>query len=68
MLSLCQSLSDSAISHFQAFVFFPDWTACGSFVQDHISQPVSIKGKELGVHFVMQHMSLELSEVRTHLL
>lgn len=49
-------------------MFFRDWKACCSFVEDHISQPVSLKGKELGVHFVMQHMNLELSEVRTYII
>lgn len=49
-------------------MFFPDWSSCCGFVQDHISEPVSLKGNTLGVHFVLQHMSLEFSEVRMCLL
>ncbi|TWW63591.1 hypothetical protein D4764_03G0005990 [Takifugu flavidus] len=46
----------------RAFVFFPDWTACSNFVQDHVSKPVSLNGNALSVHFVTEPMSLEFSE------
>lgn len=51
--------------HLQAFVFFPDWTTCCDFVQDHVTNPVSVMGHKLSVHFVLQHMNHESSEVRT---
>lgn len=52
------------LSSHQAFVFFSDWTACCKFAQDHITNPVSVKGCMLSVHFVLQPMNPETSEVR----
>lgn len=46
-------------------MFFADWTACCNFARDHIENPVSVQGCTLSVHFVLQHMDLESSEVRT---
>ncbi|XP_045920987.1 uncharacterized protein LOC123980581 isoform X2 [Micropterus dolomieu] len=41
----------------RAFVFFADWTTCCNFARDHITNPVSVKGSKLSVHFVLQHMN-----------
>nr|XP_033465236.1 uncharacterized protein LOC117245811 isoform X2 [Epinephelus lanceolatus] len=46
----------------RAFVFFSDWTTCCDFVRDHITNPVSVKGCKLCVHFVLEHMKPESSE------
>ncbi|XP_049923873.1 zinc finger protein 638-like [Epinephelus moara] len=47
----------------RAFVFFTDWTTCCDFVRDHITNPVSVEGFKLSVHFVLEHMKPESSEV-----
>ncbi|KAL7374999.1 hypothetical protein ABVT39_010535 [Epinephelus coioides] len=47
----------------RAFVFFADWTTCCDFVRDHITNPVSVEGFKLSVHFVLEHMKPESSEV-----
>ncbi|XP_037614015.1 uncharacterized protein LOC119481301 [Sebastes umbrosus] len=46
----------------RAFVFFADWASCCDFVRDHITNPVSVEGYTLGVHFVLEHMRPESSE------
>ncbi|XP_049923864.1 uncharacterized protein LOC126404574 isoform X5 [Epinephelus moara] len=46
----------------RAFVFFSDWTTCCDFVRDHLTNPVSVKGCKLCVHFVLEHMKPESSE------
>ncbi|XP_044196480.1 uncharacterized protein LOC122973207 isoform X2 [Thunnus albacares] len=46
----------------RAFVYFEDWTACCDFVQDHLRNPVSVKGHKLCVHFLLQHMYPESTE------
>ncbi|KAF1380863.1 hypothetical protein PFLUV_G00168440 [Perca fluviatilis] len=46
----------------RAFVFFPGWTTCCTFVREHIAYPFSINGCTLGVHFVLEHMYPESSE------
>ncbi|XP_070786278.1 uncharacterized protein znf638 [Enoplosus armatus] len=46
----------------RAFVFFTDWTSCCDFVRDHITNPVSVEGCTLSVHFVLQNMNPESSE------
>ncbi|XP_041840716.1 uncharacterized protein LOC121639498 isoform X3 [Melanotaenia boesemani] len=38
----------------RAFVFFCSRDACSSFVQNHIRNPVSIRGCKLQIHFVLQ--------------
>uniref|UniRef100_A0A669D2J4 Zinc finger protein 638 n=1 Tax=Oreochromis niloticus TaxID=8128 RepID=A0A669D2J4_ORENI len=40
----------------RAFVFFSDWNACCDFVQDHIKNPISVGGRVLDIHFVLQDM------------
>ncbi|XP_038587135.1 uncharacterized protein LOC119912168 isoform X2 [Micropterus salmoides] len=47
----------------RAFVFFADWTTCCGFVRDHLTTPVSVKGSKLSVHFVLQQINPESSEV-----
>lgn len=49
--------------HLQAFVFFPDWSSCCSFVRSHIARPVYVKDTVLYVHFVLQDMHPESTEV-----
>lgn len=49
----------------QAFVFFSDWNSCCNFVRDHIANPVSVKDCPLSVHFVLQDMHPEFTEVWT---
>lgn len=44
-------------------MFFPDWASCCNFVRDHIAKPVSVKDFPLCVHFVLQDMRPETSEV-----
>ncbi|XP_026185223.1 uncharacterized protein znf638 isoform X2 [Mastacembelus armatus] len=46
----------------RAFVYFSDWTACCDFVQDHIINPVSVKGVTLNIHFILQDMYAESNE------
>ncbi|KAM7376989.1 hypothetical protein PAMA_013667 [Pampus argenteus] len=46
----------------RAFVYFEDWTACCSFVQDHIRKPVSVRGQKLYVHFLLERMYPEYRE------
>ncbi|XP_040887346.1 uncharacterized protein LOC121177191 isoform X2 [Toxotes jaculatrix] len=46
----------------RAFVHFSDWAACCSFAQDHIRNPVSVRGSILKLHFVLQHMYPESRE------
>ncbi|XP_035849575.1 zinc finger protein 638 [Sander lucioperca] len=46
----------------RAFLFFPSWTTCCTFVREHIACPFSINGCTLGVHFVLEHMYPESSE------
>ncbi|XP_060887811.1 uncharacterized protein LOC132958789 [Labrus mixtus] len=46
----------------RAFVFFSDWTTCSDFVAAHVAKRVSLKGRIVGVHFVLQNMYPESSE------
>uniref|UniRef100_A0A7N6A482 Matrin-type domain-containing protein n=2 Tax=Anabas testudineus TaxID=64144 RepID=A0A7N6A482_ANATE len=46
----------------RAFVYFNDWSMCCSFVRDHISNPVSVRGCTLTIHFVLEHMCPESKE------
>ncbi|KAM6960342.1 uncharacterized protein LKV04_021903 [Tautogolabrus adspersus] len=46
----------------RAFVFFSDWTTCCDFVKAHIVKRISLKGRNVGVHFVLQNMYPESSE------
>ncbi|XP_070849859.1 uncharacterized protein [Chaetodon trifascialis] len=46
----------------RAFVFFTNWSTCCNFVQEHFTEPLSIKGSKISVHFVLQHMNPGPSE------
>ncbi|KAM4536761.1 uncharacterized protein PAE49_021229 isoform 2-T2 [Odontesthes bonariensis] len=46
----------------RAFVYFCDRDACSSFVQDHIKNPVSVRGFKLSIHFVLEDMHPGCSE------
>ncbi|KAM4714085.1 uncharacterized protein FYW61_019163 isoform 3-T3 [Anableps anableps] len=38
----------------RAFVFFPSWDSCCSFIQDHLRNRFSVKGSALRLHFVLE--------------
>ncbi|XP_030609648.1 zinc finger protein 638-like isoform X2 [Archocentrus centrarchus] len=40
----------------RAFVFFNDWNTCCEFARDHIKNPISVGGRVLDIHFVLQDM------------
>ncbi|CAI5685604.1 uncharacterized protein LOC100710086 isoform X2 [Oreochromis niloticus] len=46
----------------RAFVYFSDWNACTNFVQLHRKNPISVGGRILNVHFVLQDMHPGSSE------
>lgn len=49
--------------YLQAFVFFPDWSSCCSFVRSHVAKPVCVRDTPLFVHFVLEDMYPETTEV-----
>lgn len=53
----------SFLNCLQAFVFFSDWNVCCDFVQDHIKNPISVGGRVLDIHFVLQDMHPGTSQV-----
>ncbi|XP_041635189.1 uncharacterized protein LOC121504464 [Cheilinus undulatus] len=46
----------------RAFISFEDWTACSSFIQDHMKKTFSVKGCLIKVHIVLQRMHPDSSE------
>uniref|UniRef100_A0A8D3BZI3 Matrin-type domain-containing protein n=1 Tax=Scophthalmus maximus TaxID=52904 RepID=A0A8D3BZI3_SCOMX len=40
----------------RAFLHFSDWATCCRFARDHITNPVSVGGLALNIHFVLQNM------------
>ncbi|TKS93078.1 hypothetical protein D9C73_026935 [Collichthys lucidus] len=52
----------------RAFVHFPDWTSCGKFLRDHITNavPVKISNCMLSVHFILEQMNPESSEEKMY--
>lgn len=46
----------------RAFVCFPSWDSCCSFVRDHLENPFSIEDSALGVHFVLENILSEATE------
>ncbi|KAK5618555.1 hypothetical protein CRENBAI_016477 [Crenichthys baileyi] len=46
----------------RAFVFFNDWQSCHNFVKDFHKKQVSLKGRVLHIHLVLEEMHLGSSE------
>ena len=47
----------------QAFVYFSKWETCCKFAQNHLRNPVSVKGSVLNIHLVLENMDPGTSEV-----